>query len=65
MELALEDVLDEEDAPGDFVRSTKQLVDLLRQMEEISLPGDLQKKIRVAVDSLHRGIVAYSSLDGP
>ena len=60
---ALEDVLDEEDAPGDFVRATKQLVDLLRQMEEISVPGDLQTKIRVAVDSLHRGIVAYSSLD--
>ena len=60
---ALEDVLDEEDAPGDFVRSTKQLVDLLRQLEEVSLPGDLEKKIRTAVDSLHRGIVAYSSLD--
>jgi ATP-dependent RNA helicase HelY len=60
---SLEDVLDEEDAPGDFVRSMKQLVDLLHQLEEVELPGDLDKKIRVAVDSLHRGIVAYSSLD--
>jgi len=60
---ALEDVLDEDDAPGDFVRSTKQLVDLLRQLEEIALPVELEKKIRKAVDSLHRGIVAYSSLD--
>jgi ATP-dependent RNA helicase HelY len=60
---ALEDVLEEDDAPGDFVRSTKQLVDLLRQLEEIALPGELERKIRTAVDSLHRGIVAYSSLD--
>src|SRR6185503_8451560 len=49
----LEDVLGEEDAPGDFVRSTKQLVDLLRQLEELSLPPELAKKIRVAGDSLH------------
>jgi ATP-dependent RNA helicase HelY len=62
---ALEDVLEEDDAPGDFVRSTKQLVDLLRQLEEIALPGELEQKIRKAVDSLHRGIVAYSSLDVP
>jgi len=60
---ALEDVLGEEDAPGDFVRATKQLVDLLRQLEEIALPGELERKIGIAVDSLHRGIVAYSSLE--
>jgi ATP-dependent RNA helicase HelY len=59
---ALEDVLGEEDAPGDFVRSTKQLVDLLRQLEEIA-SDELRKKIGAAVDALHRGIVAYSSLD--
>jgi ATP-dependent RNA helicase HelY len=59
----LETVLDEEDAPGDFVRSTKQLVDLLRQLEEVTLGSELQKKIRKTVTGVHRGIVAYSSLE--
>ena len=34
--LDLDEVLDDEDAPGDFVRAVKQLVDLLRQVEEVS-----------------------------
>jgi ATP-dependent RNA helicase HelY len=59
----LETVLGEEDAPGDFVRSTKQLVDLLRQLEEVALTERLQTRIRATVTAIHRGIVAYSSLE--
>ena len=59
----LEHVLDEDDAPGDFVRSIKQLVDLLRQIEEIAPRPELRSKVRIAIDSLHRGVVAYSSLE--
>jgi ATP-dependent RNA helicase HelY len=57
----LDEVLDEDDAPGDFVRSTKQLADLLRQMEEVT-EGDLSDTVRAALDAIHRGVVAYSSL---
>jgi ATP-dependent RNA helicase HelY len=59
----LEHVLDEDDAPGDFVRSIKQLVDLLRQIEEIAPRPELRAKVRSAIDALHRGVVAYSSLE--
>jgi ATP-dependent RNA helicase HelY len=59
----LERVLEEDDAPGDFVRSIKQLVDLLRQIEEVAPDESLRKKVRSAVDRLHRGVVAYSSLE--
>jgi ATP-dependent RNA helicase HelY len=59
----LETVLGEDDAPGDFVRSTKQLVDLLRQLEEVAPSEEVMIKIRKAVSGVHRGIVAYSSLE--
>ena len=59
----LDRVLAEEDAPGDFVRSVKQLVDLLRQIQEIVPPGSLADRISVATEGLHRGVVAYSSLE--
>jgi ATP-dependent RNA helicase HelY len=59
--VGLDEVLDEDDAPGDFVRSTKQLADLLRQIEEVT-EGDLTEAVRAALDSILRGVVAYSSL---
>jgi ATP-dependent RNA helicase HelY len=59
----LEEVLDAEDAPGDFVRSTKQLVDLLRQLEDIGATDELSDKMRAAATALHRSVVAYSSLE--
>jgi ATP-dependent RNA helicase HelY len=59
----LEQVLDEEDAPGDFVRSVKQLIDLLRQLLDIVPPGELSDGIEAAIDALQRGVVAYSSLE--
>jgi ATP-dependent RNA helicase HelY len=58
----LDQVLGEEDAPGDFVRVVKQLVDLMRQLVEIAEP-DLAAKMTASLDGLHRGVVAYSSLE--
>ena len=55
----LDDLLGDEDLPGgDFVRSIRQLIDLLRQISETdsscaSVAGD-------AADALNRGIVAVS-----
>jgi ATP-dependent RNA helicase HelY len=60
---ALEDVLDEEDAPGDFVRSMKQLIDLLRQLQEVAPTEHLAGTISQALDALQRGVVAYTSLE--
>jgi ATP-dependent RNA helicase HelY len=59
----LEKVLGVDDAPGDFVRSTKQLVDLLRQLEEIAPSESLAATIRETIDGVHRGVVAYSSVE--
>jgi ATP-dependent RNA helicase HelY len=61
--LDLEEVLDEDDAAGDFVRSVKQLVDLLRQIEDIYRDDPLVEAVRAATAGLHRSIVSYSSLD--
>ena len=60
---ALEDVLGEDDAPGDFVRSTKQLIDLLRQLIEVSDSADQRALIKTTVDTIQRGVVAYSALE--
>lgn len=59
----LEKVLGEDDAPGDFVRATKQLLDLLRQIGELTPPGPLSDALDEAVRGLTRGVVAYSPVD--
>lgn len=59
----LDQILEENDAPGDFVRSVKQLVDLLRQLEAIAPTEELRAAILEATGGLHRGVVAYSSLE--
>ena len=59
----LEEVLSEDDAAGDFVRNMKQLIDLMRQLEEVAPRPELGDKISEALDQLRRGVVAYSSLD--
>ncbi|HVL63994.1 MAG TPA: DEAD/DEAH box helicase [Actinomycetota bacterium] len=56
-------ILTEDDAPGDFVRWVKQLIDLLRQIEEVMAPGPASDAVRDAIDGIHRGVAAYSSLD--
>jgi ATP-dependent RNA helicase HelY len=61
---SLEDVLagDEDITPGDFVRVTKQLIDLLRQVALVAEDPELAATARAAVDACQRGVVAYSGL---
>jgi ATP-dependent RNA helicase HelY len=61
----LEAVLREADMPaGDFVRWTKQLIDLLGQVGQAAgeADPDLRRTAEKAVDALRRGVVAYSSV---
>jgi ATP-dependent RNA helicase HelY len=59
---ALEAVLDETDmAPGDFVRNCKQLIDLLRQVEEVAEPATASS-VRQARDAVARGVVGYTGV---
>ncbi len=59
---ALEEVLEEtEMAPGDFVRNCKQLVDLLRQIEDVAQP-DAAELVRAARASVLHGVVAYTGV---
>jgi ATP-dependent RNA helicase HelY len=58
----LDDVLAEtEMAPGDFVRNCKQLVDLLRQIEDVA-PGATASLVREARTAVLRGVVAYTGV---
>ncbi|WP_120336977.1 DEAD/DEAH box helicase [Cryobacterium soli] len=55
-------VLEEaEMAAGDFVRWTKQTIDLLDQLSVVA-DGPVGRTARVAMDAIRRGIVAYSSV---
>jgi ATP-dependent RNA helicase HelY len=57
---ALDDVLaDGELSAGDFVRWTKQIWDLLRQLAEVA-PDPLSGRCRDAARAIYRGVVAYS-----
>jgi len=48
---------------GDFVRWTKQLIDVLGQIQGRGRrDGELRATARKAVDGLRRGIIAYSSV---
>jgi len=58
----LEEVLAEtEMAPGDFIRNCKQLLDLMRQIQDVARPetADLVRKAR---DQVLRGVVAYTGV---
>src|SRR5262245_11377387 len=58
-----EDVLAyEEVTPGDFVRVTKQLIDLLQQVVQVADDPALAEVARQAVDACQRGVVAYSGM---
>ncbi|MBA2282971.1 MAG: DEAD/DEAH box helicase [Acidimicrobiia bacterium] len=58
----LEDVLEDEDVTaGDFVRVTKQLIDLLRQVGDIAPVPATAGTARDAAEALHRGVIAVSS----
>jgi ATP-dependent RNA helicase HelY len=58
----LDDVLAEtEMAPGDFVRNCKQLIDLLRQIEDVARP-ETASLVRRAREGVLRGVVAYTGV---
>ena len=48
-------------AAGDFVRWTKQIVDLLDQLSIVA-DAELGATARAALDAVRRGIVAYGSV---
>jgi ATP-dependent RNA helicase HelY len=59
---SLSDVLYEADmAAGDFVRWTKQTIDLLDQLSVVA-DGHVGRTARQAMNAIRRGIVAYSSV---
>ncbi|MFM8553951.1 MAG: DEAD/DEAH box helicase [Acidimicrobiales bacterium] len=57
----LADIIDPEMTPGDFVRTVRQLVDLLRQVEQASPTAEVRDNAREAVVLLNRGVVAISA----
>jgi ATP-dependent RNA helicase HelY len=59
---SLEAVLAEtEMAPGDFIRNCKQLLDLMRQIEEVA-PAATSDLVREARTAVLRGVVAYTGV---
>jgi ATP-dependent RNA helicase HelY len=58
----LDDILGEEDlTAGDFIRATKQLIDLLRQLGQLAPDPATARSARSAADAVHRDLVAASS----
>ena len=58
----LEEVLAEtEMAPGDFIRNCKQLLDLMRQIQDVARP-ETADLVRRARDQVLRGVVAYTGV---
>ncbi|MDH3302220.1 MAG: DEAD/DEAH box helicase [Acidimicrobiia bacterium] len=58
----LDDILGEEDlTAGDFIRTTKQLIDLLRQLGQLAPDPETARSARSAADAVHRDLVAASS----
>jgi ATP-dependent RNA helicase HelY len=58
----LERLLSPDLTPGDFVRTVKQLIDLLDQIAAAAGPVPVAGTARAAIDALRRGVVAYSSV---
>ena len=59
---SLEDVLRETDmSPGDFVRTCKQVLDLLRQIEDVATE-EVSALVRHARGAVNRGVVAYTGV---
>ncbi|MEZ5381229.1 MAG: DEAD/DEAH box helicase [Microthrixaceae bacterium] len=57
----LADLVDDQLTGGDFVRWIRQLIDLTRQIAEVTDRRDLAATARAAVDGLHRGVVSTMS----
>jgi len=47
---------------GDFVRCMKQVLDILRQIKEVARDPLLSRLVSGAMDTVHRSIVAYTSV---
>jgi ATP-dependent RNA helicase HelY len=47
---------------GDFVRSMKQVLDILRQVKEVVEDPYLSSRVSEAMDKIHRSIIAYTSV---
>ncbi|MEO5973736.1 MAG: DEAD/DEAH box helicase [Ilumatobacteraceae bacterium] len=61
----LVDILDNDElTAGDFVRTMKQLIDLLRQLGQVALTANGRQSAIEASESLFRGVVAASSAFG-
>lgn len=59
----LSEVLDEADlAAGDFVRWTKQLIDLAEQVADAAGRGPLRDNARSVVDQIRRGVISYTAV---
>lgn len=56
----LEDVIDDQSSPGDFIRSCKQTIDLLKQIRQASGDTELGGRLEQAVEGMNRGVVAYT-----
>jgi ATP-dependent RNA helicase HelY len=54
--------LGEDWSPGDFIRSCKQTVDLLSQLQQAVDDPALDKALTEAMEGLNRGVVAYSGV---
>ena len=60
----LADVLADEDiTAGDFVRTAKQLIDLLRQLGTLAMVPATGSAARAAVQAVHRDLVSASTID--
>lgn len=61
----LEEMLEKfpERSVGDMVRTMKQIIDLLRQIAEVSPDNVLRSRLTIAMDLVDRGVVSYSSLE--
>jgi ATP-dependent RNA helicase HelY len=60
----LEDVLESAPTltPGDFVRSVKQLIDLLDQIAAAADDAAIAATARTAITAMRRGVIAYSTV---
>jgi ATP-dependent RNA helicase HelY len=47
---------------GDFVRYMKQVIDIMRQIKEVTKDPYLKSRVSEAIDRIHRSIVAYTSV---
>lgn len=58
----LEDVLEDQTTAGDFIRSCKQTLDLLKQVRDSGMDGEFTVRIDEAIDAVNRGVVAYTGV---